>query len=171
MTIDTFEKDILPLKHPIYRFALFMMKNEDDAKDVCQEVLIKIWEKRDDLYEVKNLRAWAITITRNKCLDHIKARKGDTFSWDESIDAPTHTTPYQVLSINDETNWVKGLMHELPIKQKEVFYLRHFEENTYKEISKALDLNETKVKVYLHRARTFIKDAMEQKHAYGLKTG
>jgi RNA polymerase sigma-70 factor (ECF subfamily) len=171
MTIENFKEDILPLKHPIYRFAFFMLKNEDDAEDICQEVLIKIWEKRDRLLEIENLRAWAITITRNKCLDHIKARKGKQFSWDDGYDAPTNETPYQVLSISDETNWVKKIMEKLPLLQKEVFYLRHFEENSYKEICEALDLTESKVKVYLHRARNYIKNAMEEKHNYGLKTG
>lgn len=171
MTIETFEKDILPLKHPIFRYASFMMKNEDDAQDISQEVLIKIWQKKDELDQVKNMRAWAITITRNKCLDLIKSRKGDAFSWDENMDAPLYETPYDKLRISDETNWVKSLMEKLPIDQKEVFYLRHFEGDTYKEIGETLDLDENKVKVYLHRARTFIKRSLEEKHDYGLKTG
>jgi RNA polymerase sigma factor (sigma-70 family) len=171
MTIETFEKDILPLKHSIFRFANFMLKNEDDAKDITQEVLIKIWEKRDEVYQVKNLRAWAITITRNKCLDLIKSKKGGAFSLDENIDTPTYDTPFDKMRINDETTWVKSLMEKLPVIQKEVFYLRHFEDDTYKEIGDSLNLDENKVKVYLHRARTFIKKELEAKHNYGLKTG
>jgi len=171
MTIETFENTILPLKHPIFRYANFMLKNEDDAKDISQEVLIKIWQKREEVDQVLNLRAWAITITRNKCLDLIKSRKGEVYTWDENLDTPLNETPFDTTRIKDETNWVKDLMKELPIKQKEVFYLRHFEGNSYKEIEETLDLDENKVKVYLHRARTFIKRTMEEKHAYGLKTG
>ena len=52
MTANTFEKEILPLKHPIFRFAMFMLKNNDDAQDITQEVLIKIWEKREELDQV-----------------------------------------------------------------------------------------------------------------------
>ncbi len=171
MTTDTFEKEILPLKHPIFRFALFMLKNNDDAQDVTQEVLIKIWEKREELDQVRNRRAWAITITRNKCLDLIKSRKEGVFSLDENMDAATSSTPYELLQVSDETDWVKNLLEKLPILQKEVFYLRHFEGDTYKEIGESLNLDENKVKVYLHRARTFIKKSLEEKHDYGLKTG
>lgn len=171
MTIDTFEKEILPLKHPIFRFANFMLRNGEDAQDITQEVLIKIWEKRDDVAEINNVRAWAITITRNKCLDLIKTRKRESYSWDENMDSPTESTPFDTLRINDETNWIRSLMKRLPTSQKDVFYLRHFEGNSYKEISETLTLDENKVKVYLHRARTFIKKSLEEKHNYGLKTG
>ena len=171
MTNETFEKDILPLKQPIYRYAFFMLKNKEDALDVSQEVLIKIWEKRAELEEVRNLRSWAITITRNKCLDLIKSRKGDHYTWDENLDKHTELTPFKQMSLKDEKNWINTLMNELPVNQKEVFYLRHFEDETYKEISESLDMDENKVKVYLHRARTFIKRSLEEKHDYGLKTG
>lgn len=171
MTANTFEKEILPLKHPIFGFAMFMLKNNDDAQDITQEVLIKIWEKRAELDQVINLRAWAITITRNKCLDLIKSRKGEFFSLDENRDSVESATPYEMLQSTDETNLIKNLLEKLPLLQKEVFYLRHFEGDTYKEIGDTLNLDENKVKVYLHRARTFIKKSLEEKHDYGLKTG
>ena len=171
MTIQNFEKEILPLKHPIYRFAYFMLKNTEDAQDVTQEVLIKIWNKKEEISAIKNMRAWSITITRNTCLDHIKSRKGDSFSWDDNIDAPTSTNPFDELRLNDESKWIKILMDQLPVNQKDVFYLRHFEGNSYKEIGETLKFEESKVKVYLHRARTYIKKSLEEKHNYGLKTG
>lgn len=171
MTTESFQKDILPLKHPVYRYALYMMKNKDDAQDITQEVLIKIWEKREELYQVKNLRAWAITITRNKCLDLFKSKKGDLYSLEENLDASDGATPYEKMQALDENNLIKDLLEKLPTMQKEVFYLRHFEEDSYKEIGDALNIDENKVKVYLHRARTFIKKSLEEKHNYGLKTG
>lgn len=171
MTIQIFEKEILPLKHPIYRFAFFMLRNMEDAQDVTQEVLIKIWNKKEEISSIKNLRAWAITITRNTCLDLLKSRKGESFSWDDNMDAPTTTNPFEKVRLSDESNWIKILMDKLPVNQKDVFYLRHFEGNSYKEIGDTLKLDENKVKVYLHRARTFIKRSLEEKHNYGLKTG
>lgn len=171
MTNETFESEILPLKHPIYRYAFYMLRNKEDALDITQEVLIKIWEKRNELDEVRNMRSWAITITRNKCLDFIKSRKGDHFTWDENLDKHTELTPFTQTSLKDEKNWINSLMNQLPVNQKEVFYLRHFEGESYKEISESLSLDENKVKVYLHRARTFIKRSLEEKHEYGLKTG
>ena len=171
MTTESFQKDVLPLKHPIFRYALYMMKNKDDAQDVTQEVLIKIWEKREELYQVKNLRAWAMTITRNKCLDLLKSTKGDFYSLEENLDAAQTVSPYEKMQALDESNLIKDLLEKLPSMQKEVFYLRHFEEDSYKEIGDTLNIDENKVKVYLHRARTFIKKSLEEKHNYGLKTG
>ena len=171
MTTKTFEKEIIPLKHPIFRYAYYMLKNMQDAQDVTQEVLIKIWKKKEEVPSIKNIRAWTITITRNTCLDFIKSKKGESFSWDDNMDAPTRTNPFEELRLNDESNWIKILMNQLPVNQKDVFYLRHFEGNSYKEIGETLKLDESKVKVYLHRARKTIKKSLEEKHSYGLKTG
>jgi RNA polymerase sigma-70 factor (ECF subfamily) len=171
MTFQTFEKEIVPLKHPIYRYAMYMLKNTEDAQDVTQEVLIKIWNKRDDVDAISNKRAWAIKIARNTCLDLIKSRKGEFISWEDNLDKPSHSTPYESLRFNDEKNLIEQLMERLPSIQKEVFYLRHFEDNSYQEISEMLALDMNNVKVNLHRARVFIKKELEEKHNYGLKTG
>ena len=112
-----------------------------------------------------------MTITRNKCLDELKSRKKEHYSWDDNLDRVEEQTPFIQSSISDETAWVRKLMQDLPQDQREVFYLRHFEGNSYKEISDNLRLSESKVKVYLHRARSFIKRSLEEKHDYGLKTG
>lgn len=171
MTIENFEKDILPLKQPIYRFALYLVKNQEDARDIAQEVLIKMWEKRQGLDKVENYRAWALKITRNKCLDLFKSARRKNVDWNETLDKKTATTPLNILDTKDQTNWVKTQMEMLPELQKEIFYMRHFEENTYQEIGESLNIDESKVKVYLHRARVFIKQSLEQKNDHGLKTG
>lgn len=171
MTIENFKKEILPLKHPIFRYANFMLKNKEDAEDITQEVLVKIWEKRMEIPEIRNLRAWSITITRNKCLDQIKANKGDQLSWEENMDSPSTENPFDKMRMMDETNWIKHIMDQLPNTQKEVFYLRHFEGQSYQEISEELKMEMSNVKVNLHRSRTYIKKALEEKHNYGLKTG
>ena len=171
MTAETFEHEILPLKHPVYRYALYLLKNKEDARDIAQEVLIKMWEKRQELDQVENRRSWALKITRNKCLDFLKSPARRGMQWKESMDKKTEETPFNILERKDRTNWVKSQMQLLPELQKEIFYLRHFEENSYREIGKSLNIDESKVKVYLHRARAFIKQSLEKKHAHGLKTG
>ena len=148
-----------------------MLRNNEDAQDITQEVLVKIWEKRNELSGIENIRAWATTITRNKCLDFIKSKKGDQLPWEENLDKPTTDNPFDRTRLIDESNWVKSLMEQLPISQKDVFYLRHFEGNTYQEISDTLKIDMSSVKVNLHRARVFIKKELEEKHNYGLKTG
>ena len=171
MTIETFEKEILPLKQPIFRFALYLVKNKEDARDISQEVLIKMWEKRQDLDKVENYRAWALKITRNKCLDLFKSARRKNVDWNETLDKRTATTPLSILDTKDQTYWVKTQMEMLPELQKEIFYMRHFEENSYREIGESLNIDESKVKVYLHRARVFIKQSLEQKNDHGIKTG
>lgn len=171
MTTDRFEKDILPIKHPIYRYALYLVKNKEDARDLTQEVLIKLWENREQLVRIENPRAWAMKMTRNRCLDWLKSPKRKGVEWKEDLDQRTDHHAQKQLEEKEQTQWVKKQLKRLPEMQQNVFYLRHFEENSYREIGDSLQIDETKVKVYLHRARTFMKKQIEQHNAYGLQTG
>jgi len=57
MTIKNFTKQIIPIKDRLYRFALRMVDNAAEAEDVVQEVLIKLWHKREELPSINNLEA------------------------------------------------------------------------------------------------------------------
>jgi RNA polymerase sigma factor (sigma-70 family) len=171
MTTDQFETDIIPLKHPIYRFALYLLKNKEDARDLAQDVLINMWEKRDQLNHVENQRAWAMKLTRNRCYDFLKSPKRKGVAWNETLDRTSESTAINELESSEETRWIKKELKKLPEIQRDIFYLRHFEEQTYQEIGEQLNIDQNRVKVYLHRARVYMKEQLEKRHAYGLQTG
>ena len=59
MDVTDFKEEVLPLKNKLYRFALTIVKDDDLAKDVVQECLIKVWEKREEVVFVKILKLGA----------------------------------------------------------------------------------------------------------------
>lgn len=72
MTEKEFNHKIMPLARPVYSFALNMTGNSEDSADITQDVMIKLWDQRKDLKQIKNPKAWALKITRNLCLDWLK---------------------------------------------------------------------------------------------------
>jgi RNA polymerase sigma factor (sigma-70 family) len=73
MNIEAFQNRVLPVKNKLYRFALRFLNNEEEAKDIVQEVFIRVWNGREQMNQVQNWEAWCMRITRNLSLDRIRS--------------------------------------------------------------------------------------------------
>ncbi len=170
MPYQLFKNAIWPIKDKLYRFAYKMLGNEEDAKDMLQEVLKKIWEQKEQINTINNIEAWCIQIVKNTVLDKLKKNVGQTVSIDNihvnSI--ATNVTPYQKLAIRDIVSKINVMIQELPIKYKMVIQLREIEEFSYEEIATALNMNINEVKVNLFRARKAIAEKLNYIHIYEL---
>lgn len=154
----------------MYRFALTYMKDEDDAKDVVQDVLLKLWETRNELPEVKNHEAWCITLIRNKALDKLKrvGRKFKTEINEQKMQIVSdELSPVKRISNNQDMERIREIMNQLPEKQRSTFHLRDVEGYSYLEICETLKLDINQVKVNIFRARKTIKLNLEKLHSYG----
>src|SRR5687768_1163727 len=73
MNLEAFQNRILPAKNKLFRFALKFLGNEEEAKDVVQEVFIRVWNGREQMNEVQNWEAWCMRIAKNLSLDRIRS--------------------------------------------------------------------------------------------------
>ena len=161
----SFKTDVLPMKDKLFRLAFRITLNQQDAEDVVQETLIKIWNRHDQWDEIESLEGWAMTIARNMALDVL--RKQDTHRT-VSLDEPdthhptpiTHT-PYEQMMEKERIAMVRDLMNSLPEKQRTAMQLRDFEDKSYKEIAAIMQISEDQVKINIFRARQFIKKAYD----------
>ena len=142
------------------------------AHDVVQDCLMKIWQNRQKLPEVKSIDSWVMRITRNQCYDWVKINR---FSlWvdkdinRDDIGMNENTGADQKTLVNDQMDWLNKVIDSLPQKQKEVYHLREVEELTYQEIAEVMSLTLAEVKVTLHRTREKIKESIKKIEAYGL---
>lgn len=153
---------VLPYKDKLYRFAKSMVGNSFDAEDIIQEVLVKIWKKKDQFVEIDNKEAWCMTVTRNLSIDKIRSKKNKGTS---NIDdyyhiSDSNATPAVALEQKDALNRVMAMLNELPDNQRSVMHLRDVEGYTYKEISDMTGLTVDQVKVNLHRARKTLRSRL-----------
>ena len=75
MTLEAFQNLVFPVKNKLYRFAFRLLGNNEEAKDVVQEVMIKVWSGRDQLDQVQNMEAWCMRITKNLSLDRLRQQQ------------------------------------------------------------------------------------------------
>jgi RNA polymerase sigma-70 factor (ECF subfamily) len=147
-----------------------MLGNEDDAKDVIQEVLIRVWNGGEKMDEIQNMEAWCMRITKNLSLDRLRSnqRRG-TQSIDESFDIQhTEVTPDVKTELGESMQNVNQLIAALPEKQRQVIHLRDVEGYTYNEICDIMEIDMNQVKVNLFRARNAVREKLLKINAYGL---
>jgi len=160
MRVEEFTGIIDPIKDKLYRYALRIVKDEMGAEDVVQEVIIKLWKKREQFAEIDNKEAWCMTLTRNLSIDKTRSKKGGRT---ESIEAYHHIKdntldPYKETKSKDMMKRIMVLMDTLPENQKSVLHLRDVEGYSYKEIAEITTLSVDQVKVNLYRARKSMRE-------------
>ena len=168
----SFRNDILPLKNELFRLALRITLNKNDAEDVVQETMIKVWKRREQWDEIESIEAFCLTICRNTALDRNKRHENHNTSLDEESrqrpDNSYNADPERQTIENDQILLVRQLMNELPEKQRACMHLRDIEGKAYKEIAQVLDITEQQVKVNIHRARQTIRQRFLETEQYGL---
>lgn len=160
----SFRTTVLPLGDKLYRLALRITLNRAEAEDVVQDTLLKVWEHRNEWEQINNLEAFAIATCRNRALDVLK-RAGRKTAPLDVVDNRQQTADngQQSLEAREQLSLVRRLMDGLPEVQRTIMLMRDIEGQTYQEIAQVLDISETQVKVYLHRARTKVKKGLEIK--------
>lgn len=168
----SFRTDVLPLKNELFRLALRITLNREDAEDVVQETMIRVWNRRDQWEQIESIEAFCTTICRNLALDKTKRASNQDASLDnEGHDAPDHSysaNPEEQAVQRDRVERVRRLMDLLPEKQRSCMQLRDVEGKSYKEIATVMDISEQQVKVNIFRARQTIKQEYLKQEKYGL---
>jgi RNA polymerase sigma-70 factor (ECF subfamily) len=170
MNLEAFQTRVLPAKNKLFRFALRMLGNDDEAKDVVQEVFIRVWNGREQMHEIQNMEAWCMRITKNLSLDRLRAiQRKATQPLETSYNVQhTDSTPDVKTELGESMQQVSQLIAALPEKQRQVIHLRDVEGYTYNEICEILELDMNQVKVNLFRARNAVREKLMKINAYGL---
>ena len=170
MNSEVFANRVLPTKNKLFRFAFRLLGSSEEAKDVVQEVMIKVWNGREQMATIDNMEAWCMRITKNLSLDRLRSKqRRTTDSMQEGFEVRQESfTPYEKTEIDESMQRVNELINALPEKQRQVMHLRDIEGYSYNEICEILELDMSQVKVNLFRARNFVRERLVKLNAYGL---
>jgi RNA polymerase sigma-70 factor (ECF subfamily) len=170
MNLEAFQNRVLPAKNKLFRFALKFLGNEEEAKDVVQEVFIRVWNGREQMEQVQNWEAWCMRITRNLSLDRIRSlNRKQTRPIEESYNVHYEAlTPHESTEAHESMQKITQFIAALPEKQRQVIHLRDVEGYSYNEICDILELDMNQVKVNLFRARNAVREKLMKINAYGL---
>jgi len=155
---------INPFKDKLYRYALRIVGDVMEAEDVVQELLIKLWKKKEYFKTIDNKEAWCMTLTRNMSIDKTRKRKFRTNDISEfHFIKDAGRSPYEQVQSRDNLGRLESIIEGLSEKHKTVIQLRDIEGYSYKEISSITGYTTDQVKVYLHRARHHLKKKINRK--------
>ncbi len=137
-----------------------------DAEDIVQEVFLRLWVRRESLAEYKSVEAFAMTITKNLCLDRMKSKDYKTEELTIVHQQVSHATPYKKLELTDTYNRIQMIMNSLPEQQRMIIHLRDIEGFEFEEIEEIMNINLNTIRVNLSRARKRIKEILQNTYNY-----
>ena len=152
MTTKEFNKAVNLYADGVYRFILKNIKDEENARDIVQDSFEKMWSHSNEISADK-AKSYLYRTAYNRMIDLIRRNKKKGQLDDSAFDELSHNNQYTDLSeiINDAIKY-------LPADQRSVIMLRDYEGYSYKEIADITSLSEAQVKVYIYRARVFLKN-------------
>lgn len=171
MKQEAFLEKINPVKDKMYRLALRLLISKEAAEDAIQEVILKLWNREHKLKDYTNIEAFAMTVTKNYCLDELKAKRNNNLRIVHQNYENDSISLQRDLELKDELNWIGKIINELPEQQRIVFQLRDIEQMEFDEIIEITKMKPTAVRVALSRARKKLRESLTNKHNYGLKRG
>ena len=138
----------------VYRFIVKNIRHTEDAQDIVQSAFEKLWVNRVQVLPEK-AKSYLFTVAYHQMIDHIRKSNKMPLSEESSI-------PHQ--PINQEQAELKQLLmravNQLNPTQKSLVLLKDYEGYSYQEIAEIMNLSDSQVKVYLHRARLILKNKL-----------
>jgi RNA polymerase sigma-70 factor (ECF subfamily) len=165
-SFSAFEQQVSAHEDKVYRIARSMLKDEATAQDVTQEVLVTLWEHHDDLNS-DGIMAWLACVTRNACIDKLRARQRRRKTVTVDADGvgrakSSSRTPDRHAEAEDLRDHVLDALDRVDNPYRRVVALRELQGLKYKEIADTLDMPLNTVKVYIHRGRKKLRAELDR---------
>lgn len=169
------EKLVTENENLIYHIAYRMMQNEEEAKDISQEIFIKIYRNLQKFDEKSAFSTWIYRIAVNTCIDALRKKKGkEAVSWEEQTQNQKETivditveTPEEAYLQKEKQMQIMDMIQNLSPEYKAVLLMRDMENMTYGEIAECLSVSLGTVKSRIARAREqFKKEFLAKKELF-----
>lgn len=148
----------------LYAFVLQLIKLEEDAEEIVQEVFIKIWEKRKTLNEYSSFESFLFTIAYNTTMSLLrkKVTENKYLAHLQSIQQVNNTVNLtDEIYFNELNEQLAVLLDEVSARQKEIFLLSRKEGLTHEQIAKKLNITVNTVKKHISNTISFLKSHLD----------
>jgi RNA polymerase sigma-70 factor, ECF subfamily len=154
--IGAFDEIVNKYQKQVYNIAYGFIGNCEDAYDISQEVFIKVFRSLRQLKNSASFFLWLKRITINTCTDFVRRQANEQnleeFSYIQERYANDNRTSDSIMETGELKNVINRAVERLPMKQRKVFMLRHYDELPLKDIAEVLGCSLGTVKAHLFRA-------------------
>ena len=164
MHLLEFERYVHQYQDRIFGFACYFLGSRDDAKDITQDVLIRLWHHRSEV-DAERLLPWLMRVTRNACIDYTRRRKHTYEVNDKDLDGWAEVgggSPADDLEEAEGVRMLEAAIEQMPEPYRSIVVLREIQHLKYEEISGAMDMPLNTVKVYIHRGRKMLREQLSE---------
>jgi len=168
MNPEEFKIQVLPLKHKLFRLSYRILENLEEAEDVVQDAMIKLWTRREELNKYSSIEAFAMTVTKNISLDRIRSK---SFRQERLTDRQAMSMkhdPGDLYEKEDFSGFIKKIIDGLPEQQRSIIHMRDIEGMEYEQIAEVIGMNVNAIRVNLSRARKHVRDVILKIQGYEL---
>lgn len=152
MNLKEYNRSVDLYSDNVYRFILKNIRDEERARDIVQDSYEKLWRNAENV-SYEKVKSYLFTTAYHTMIDVLRKDKRQTYLEDYRVPEETHDEQYSDLS-----EVLNEAVKQLPDIQRTVVMLRDYEGYSYKEIGDITSLSEPQVKVYIYRARVFLKN-------------
>lgn len=161
MTTEEFKASVLPHYKGMFRVAAALMGSGDVAADAVQDAMLRLWDNREKLHNVADLKTYCMNVVRNVCLNTIQRSK-DAVVKDAMPEVVSDEDVHKGLEWRDSAELVRRAIDRLPTDQRYVLRLSAYGGFSNAEIAELLGLSPGNVRILLWRARTRIKELLSK---------
>ena len=149
----------------VYTFAVYLLANREEAEDVTQEVLVRLWRHGHEVLPEK-IGPWLVRVTRNACIDTIRRRKGGSqVAIDDGAGIELHEPapgPERLAHGSQLGAKILQALDALNEPGRSVVILREIQGLSYQEIGEALEMPMTSARVTLYRGRRRLREELKE---------
>lgn len=151
MTVLEYNECVSKYADGVFRFIFKNLQQKEDARDIVQSSFEKMWLHREEVINEQS-KTYLFTVAYRQMIDHIRKNKRIVYKEEVSTVSKSSIQPQQ-----NTGRMLQEALSKLNETQRSLVMLKDYEGYNYKEIAEIMNLNETQVKVYLHRARLQLK--------------
>jgi RNA polymerase sigma-70 factor (ECF subfamily) len=158
-----FSKVVREHTQTLYALSWRVTKCEQIAKDVVQEVFMKLWEHRHQFHEIENKEAWLYRVTENKLIDHLRKTAADRrmrdITWNSIRESNNDTE--QKLAARESGRLISRAIESLPPQRQIIYRMNREQFLSYKEIAEELNISRHTVKNQLSTALHYLRACLK----------
>lgn len=134
-----------------YRAAFFYVQEQETAEELTSDVFMKLWERRQTLTQIANIRSYLLVSIKHHCLNHRSRNSLFTLSLDDAptLAAPDSVNPEQVIVWDDMQDWLTQTINALPPRCQTIFRMIREQQLSYREVANELNISPKTVEIQM----------------------